>query len=84
MLICKNYKKFFKIITLQILNIFLITSCTLKDFKSNDCDFNCSKNSLQTLIIPNGTSFPDKNKEYSIPYTKKDLKQKNYNIFPPM
>ncbi|QCI20836.1 hypothetical protein D9V68_00475 [Buchnera aphidicola (Hyperomyzus lactucae)] len=84
MQICKNYRKFLKIIIIpQILNIFLITSCTLKDFNKNN-DFDFRKNQLKPLIIPKGINIPTKNKEYNIPYTKKDLEQKNYDIFPPI
>ncbi|QCI22556.1 hypothetical protein [Buchnera aphidicola] len=76
MLILKYYRKFFKkIIIFQILNVFLITSCTFKDLK---------KNQFKKLIIPEGISIPKKKEEYSIPYTDKDLEKENYDIFPPI
>ncbi|QCI21984.1 hypothetical protein [Buchnera aphidicola] len=82
----KKNKIFFKIIiTSQILNLLLITSCTLKNLeKENNILFNESKKQLKTLIIPKGISIPKKNEEYDIPYTNKDLEQKNYSIFPPI
>ncbi|QIQ41707.1 MAG: hypothetical protein G4A98_00470 [Buchnera aphidicola (Microlophium carnosum)] len=86
MLILKYYRTFFKkTIIFQILNIFLITSCTLKDFKKNDdFDFYNTKNQFKKLIVPKGISIPDKKEEYSIPYTDKDLEKKNHDIFPPI
>ncbi|WAI18186.1 MAG: hypothetical protein OW723_02025 [Buchnera aphidicola (Acyrthosiphon caraganae)] len=84
MLILKNYRKFLKIVIIfQILNIFLITSCTLKDFnKYHDC--NEIKNQFKKLIIPEGINLPNKKEEYNIPYTEKDLEKENRNIFPPI
>lgn len=86
MQICKNYRKFLKVIIIpHILNVFLITSCTLKDFKkNNNYYYDYRKNQLKPLIIPKGMNILTKNKKYSIPYTKKDLEQKNHDIFPPV
>ena len=83
--ILKYCRKFFKrIIIFQILNLLLITSCTLKDVKKNDgFDFYNTKNQFKKLVIPEGTNIPDTTEEYSIPYTDKDLEKENYNIFPP-
>jgi len=86
MLTFKYYNKFFKIITIfQILNIFLITSCTLKSFKEKDAFYFDNTNSqLKKLIIPEGINFPHKKDEYNIPDLDKDLEKKNYDIFPPI
>lgn len=89
MLTLKNIKKnkfFFKIIIVsQILNLFLMTSCALKDLeRNNDIFFKESKKELKTLIIPQGISIPKKNQAYNIPYTDKDLEKENYDIFPPV
>ncbi|QCI17507.1 hypothetical protein D9V61_00475 [Buchnera aphidicola (Acyrthosiphon lactucae)] len=86
MLILKYYKKFFKItIIFQILNVFLITSCTLKNIQNNhNFDFYNKKNQFKKLIIPKGISIPNIKEEYKIPYTDEDLKKENHNIFPPI
>ncbi|ADP67071.1 hypothetical protein [Buchnera aphidicola] len=84
MLISKYHRKFFKIIIIsQILNIFLITSCTLNNSKEN-YRFDKIKKQFRRLIIPKGISSPKKKEEYSIPYQDKDLKKENYDIFPPV
>jgi len=82
----KHYKIFFQIIAIfQILNIFLITSCTLKSFKQNNTfDFDNTHSQLKKLIIPKGVNLPDTKDEYTIPYSDKDLEKKNYDIFPPI
>ncbi|WAI19045.1 MAG: hypothetical protein OW720_00485 [Buchnera aphidicola (Brevicoryne brassicae)] len=62
-----------------------MTSCTLKDLeKDNNLFFNESKKQLKTLLVPKGITIPEKNKEYNIPYTDKDLEKENYDIFPPI
>ncbi|ANZ22336.1 hypothetical protein ATN01_00465 [Buchnera aphidicola (Diuraphis noxia)] len=89
MLILKNIKKnkiFFKIIiTCQILNLFLMASCSLKNVENNNnILFEKSKKELKKLIIPKGITLPKKNKEYEIPYVDKDLEKKNHDILPPI
>ncbi|QCI25326.1 hypothetical protein D9V77_00475 [Buchnera aphidicola (Sitobion avenae)] len=83
--ILKHYKKFLKIIiTFQMLNTLFITSCTLKDFKrSQSVNSDNIRHQFRKLIIPEGINIPDENKDYSIPYTDKDLEKKDFDIFPP-
>ncbi|CAL4326158.1 hypothetical protein [Buchnera aphidicola] len=85
MQIFKNYKKYlqFIIITFQIINLFLITSCTLKDFKKDNILFD-KKHPLKILTVPKGITIPDEDQAYKIPYNDKDLEKKKYNIFPPL
>ncbi|QCI23662.1 hypothetical protein D9V74_00460 [Buchnera aphidicola (Macrosiphoniella sanborni)] len=84
--IFKNNRKFFKIIfILQIISIFLTSSCALKNFhKYDDINFMQAKNQLKELIIPKDVNLPMKNEEYTIPYQDQDLEKKNYDISPPV
>jgi uncharacterized lipoprotein len=74
----------FKII-FQILNICLITSCTLVDIeKDNDLLFHEAQKQLKKLIIPKDVFIPNMNQEYTIPSDDKDLQKNNHDIFPPI
>ncbi|QCI20250.1 outer membrane protein assembly factor BamC [Buchnera aphidicola (Brachycaudus cardui)] len=81
-----NIKKYLKLtIIFQIINLFLITSCALKDFKNDNILFDTKKqHQLKNLTIPKGITSPNQDKEYNIPYEKEDLNKKSYNIFPPL
>lgn len=67
----------------HIINLFLITSCTLRGFKKDGFNFH-HKNQLKMLTIPKGVTLPNQNEEYKIPYNNKDLEKKKYSIFPPL
>ncbi len=82
----KKYKNFLKVIIIiaQMLNLFLLTSCTLKNLKNNnDFVFHETNSQLRKLIIPRGITIPSNKQAYNTPYTQKDLEKEDYDIFPP-
>ncbi|CAL4318855.1 hypothetical protein [Buchnera aphidicola] len=85
-----HYRKynivFFKEIIILPIIFFFITSCSYIDNfqKKNIFLYQEKKCKLKKLIIPKNLNFPEPDKEYNIPYTKKELNQKKYSIFPPI
>lgn len=85
-----HYRKynilFLKEIILLPILFFFITSCSRIDDlqKKNIFLYQNKECQLKKLTIPKNLNFLVQNEEYNIPYTKKELHQKKYSIFPPI
>lgn len=62
----------------QIISLFLMTSCTLKNFKKDDMFlFDKSKYYLKKLTVSKKVDTNIQKKEHSIPHTDQNFKKKS-------